>query len=264
MSSASASASASAPAPAKEMKSIPMKYLKYMCYGMYMLKRICPHPEEYAARSVELLKLHSSVEDIIHDIDAILDGPLQTEMHEIKTIRKNMNKPPKVPKVPKVPKKDLKPLAAAIVDSANQCTVEHVIAASDSDNEEPMTAEEIFSDDKPVTKKLKKVSAPVPDVNAVEKAVIDALKADEKAQKAVEKAQKEAERAAEKAQKEQEKAQKEAERAAEKAQKEQEKAQKEAERAAEKAKKEQEKAIKKVSKQVNVVASAELTADNEH
>ena len=256
----------------KSMKSIPMKYLKYMCYGLYMLKRICPHPEEYAARSVELLKLHGSVEEIIHDIDYILDGPLKTEMHEIKTIRKNLNKPAKPQKPSKSALKD-KPLAAAIVESAQQSTVEHVIAHSDSDHDDisdiinPTVA---AAAEKAVHDALKSKKDDDKAKKEAEKAQKEAEKAQKEAEKAAEKAKKEAEKEAEKAKKEAEKAQKEAEKAkkdaekeAEKAKKEAEKAQKEAEKAAEKAKKEAEKASKVKSIKVPVPVVAELTAEPE-
>ncbi len=255
----------------KAMKSIPMKYLKYMCYGLYLLKRICPHPEEYAARSVELLKLHGSVEEIIHDIDYILDGPLQTEMHEIKAIRKNLNKPAKGAKKMAAALKN-KPLAAAIVESAQQSTVEHVIARSDNDQSDNDQSDndqsghddisDIIGTDAPVvkTKKLVKVTKTAAGIaktaatsmETAEKAVHEAIqtvKAQREAEKAAEKAQKEAEKAQKEAQKEAEKAQKEAQKEAEKAQKEAEKAQKEAQKAAEKAQKEAEKAAEKAQKE---------------
>jgi cobalamin biosynthesis Mg chelatase CobN len=252
--SASASASASA-APVKEMKSIPMKYLKYMSYGLYLLKRICPNPEEYAARSVELLNLNATVEEIVYNIDSIVDNQLQTEMHEIKTIRKNLSKPPKAAKKSAILKD--KPLASAIIESAQQHTVEQIIAQSDSDNEHDDLSH-VFGHPSPSetpvakTKKIKIVNSPL--VAEAEKAVHAALKNDEKEKKEQEKKKKEEEREQEKLRKEQEKLQKEQEKKKKDEEREQEKLRKEQE----KQKKEQERASK-VKSIVKPVAQSVVT-----
>lgn len=256
-----------------------------MSYGLYLLKRICPNPEEYAARSVELLNLHASVEEIVHNIDSIVDSPLQTELHEIKTIRKNLAKPPKAPKKSAILKD--KPLANAIVESAQQSTVEHIIAQSDSDNEHDDLSH-VFGPPSPSetpivtkTKKLKIVSSPL--VAAAEEAVHTALnnddkqkKAEDKKKKEEEKKKKEEEREAEKKKKEEEKQKKEEEkkkkeeeREQEKKKKEEEKKKKEEEREAEKKKKEEEKKKKeeerasKVKSVVKAVVTNELVAEQE-
>ena len=257
----SASPVVSAPAVSasetKAMKNIPQKYLKYMSYGLYLLKRICPHPEEYSARAIELLKLHNTVEEIVHDIDFILEGPLKTEMHEIQTIRKNFAKPPKKAKMakdkPLVTLSQTCPLAAAIIGCAQQSTVEHIVAISDSDRSESdsETETEVKAPvSAPVQKKLKKVvAAPVVEpIVAAEQAVRNAL-ADDKQKKEQEKARKEAEKALKEQEKEAEKLRKEQEKETEKLRKEQERAQKEQEKEAEKLRKEQEKLKKEQEKE---------------
>ncbi len=305
MSSASpvVSASAVSASETKAMKNIPQKYLKYMSYGLYLLKRICPHPEEYSARAIELLKLHNTVEDIVHDIDFILEGPLKTEMHEIQTIRKNFAKPPKKAKMakdkPLVTLSQTCPLAAAIIECAQQSTVEHIVAISDSDRSDSDRESESDRETNapvsaPTQKKLKKVAAVpaaahVEQIVAAEQAVRNALaddkqkkeqekKEQEKAKKEAEKALKEQEKEAEKLRKEQEKeteklrkeqerAQKEQEKEAEKLRKEQEKLKKEQEKEAEKLRKEQEKLKKEAEKASKVKSikplTTELTAEPE-
>ncbi len=160
----------------KTMKSVPQKYLKYMSYALHLLKKVV-EPEQINNTAIELFHMNDSVEVAVKSVEDVLTNPMQTEMNELKTLKKSIGKKPKVAKV-----KASKPLVASIVDSAS--------------------TEYVYAEDPKAEAKAAK---------ALEKAAKEAKKAEEKAakeaKKAEEKAAKEAKKAEEKAAKESAKAQ---------------------------------------------------------
>lgn len=155
----------------KTMKSVPQKYLKYMSYALHLLKKVVD-PEQINDKAIELFHMNDSVEVAIKSVEDVLTNPMQTEMNELKTLKKSIGKKPKVAKV-----KASKPLVASIVDSAS--------------------TEYVYAEDPKAEAKAAK---------ALEKAAKEAAKAEEKAAKELEKAAKEAKKAEEKAAKEAKKA----------------------------------------------------------
>ena len=160
----------------KTMKSVPQKYLKYMSYALHLLKKVVA-PEQINDMAIELFHMNDSVEMAVKSVEDVLTNPMQTEMNELKTLKKSIGKKPKVAKV-----KASKPLVASIVDSAS--------------------TEYVYAEDPKAEAKAAK---------ALEKAAKEAAKAEEKAAKdaakALEKAAKEAKKAEDKAAKELAKAQ---------------------------------------------------------
>ena len=138
-------------------KTFPAKYIKYLSYGLYIIKQMYSE-EEYKQKAAEYLKLSESVNYIIDDIE---NGLTDENENEVKLIKKSLVKKPKRIRNPK-PKQTI---TEQIVELANQPTiqrgptddVEYVIAESDSETEkeEPkiIVVEEVV---KPVAKKVAK------------------------------------------------------------------------------------------------------------
>ena len=136
-------------------KTFPAKYIKYLSYGLYIIKQMYSE-EEYKQKAAEYLKLSESVNYIIDDIE---NGLTDENEDEVKLIKKSLVKKPKRIRNPK-PKQTI---TEQIVELANQPTiqrgptddVEYVIAESDSETEkeEPkiIVVEEVV---KPVAKKV--------------------------------------------------------------------------------------------------------------
>lgn len=155
----------------KTMKSVPQKYLKYMSYALHLLKKVVA-PEQINDMAIELFHMNDSVEVAVKSVEDVLTNPMQTEMNELKTLKKSIGKKPKVAKV-----KASKPLVASIVDSAS--------------------TEYVYAEDPKAEAKAAK---------ALEKAAKDAAKAEEKAAKELEKTAKAQAKAEEKAAKDAKKA----------------------------------------------------------
>ena len=136
-------------------KTFPAKYIKYLSYGLYIIKQMYSE-EEYKQKAAEYLKLSESVNYIIDDIE---NGLTDENEDEVKLIKKSLVKKPKRIRNPK-PKQTI---TEQIVELANKPTiqrgptddVEYVIAESDSETEkeEPkiIVVEEVV---KPVAKKV--------------------------------------------------------------------------------------------------------------
>ena len=117
-------------------KTFPAKYIKYLSYGLYIIKQMYSSEEEYKQKAAEYLKLSESVNNIIDDIE---NGLTDENENEVKLIKKSLVKKPTRIRNPK-PKQTI---TEQIVELANQPTiqrgptndVEYVIAESDSETE---------------------------------------------------------------------------------------------------------------------------------
>ena len=65
----------SATAPVK--KSFPAKYLKYLSYGLHIIKQM--YPDDYKQKAIQHLNLYDSIESIMEEIDT-LDATLENEV----------------------------------------------------------------------------------------------------------------------------------------------------------------------------------------
>ena len=124
-------------------KTFPAKYLKYLSYGIHIMKQLYPADEEYQQKVADYLKFSESVNVIIDDIESSLTDENETEVKELK---KSLAKKPKRIRNKKPNATKTITLTEQIVELANEPTikrgpdpdndVEYVIAVSDSEGEE--------------------------------------------------------------------------------------------------------------------------------
>jgi len=151
-------------------KTFPAKYLKYLSYGIHIMKQLYPAEEEYKQKVAEFLKFSEPVNAIIDDIESSLTDENETEVKELK---KSLTKKPKRIRNKKPV---VNTLTEQIVELANEPTikrgptqvddVEYVIAASDSEGEPEVVKEEVKVEVKKVTKP-KKAKVVVEEVKTV-------------------------------------------------------------------------------------------------
>jgi hypothetical protein len=152
-------------------KTFPAKYLKYLSYGIHIMKQLYPADEEYQQKVAEYLKFSDSVNVIIADIESSLTDENETEVKELKkTLAK---KPKRIRNKKPANSPSTITLTEQIVELANEPTikrgptpaddVEYVIAVSDSEGEEevkpevkPEVKEVVKEVVKPVAKKVAK------------------------------------------------------------------------------------------------------------
>lgn len=123
-------------------KTFPAKYLKYLSYGIHIMKQLYPADEEYQQKVAEYLKFSESVNVIIDDIESSLTDENETEVKELK--KSLAKKPKRVRNKKPANTPSTITLTEQIVELANEPTikrgpvdeVEYVIAVSDSEGEE--------------------------------------------------------------------------------------------------------------------------------
>ena len=123
-------------------KTFPAKYLKYLSYGIHIMKQLYPADEEYQQKVAEYLKFSESVNVIIDDIESSLTDENETEVKELK--KSLAKKPKRVRNKKPANTPSTITLTEQIVELANEPTikrgpvdeVEYVIAISDSEGEE--------------------------------------------------------------------------------------------------------------------------------
>jgi hypothetical protein len=143
-------------------KTFPAKYLKYLSYGIHIMKQLYPADEEYQQKVAEYLKFSDSVNVIIADIESSLTDENETEVKELKkTLAK---KPKRIRNKKPANASSTITLTEQIVELANEPTikrgpvdeVEYVIAVSDSEGEEEPKPEVVVEVVKEVVKPVKK------------------------------------------------------------------------------------------------------------
>ena len=143
-------------------KTFPAKYLKYLSYGIHIMKQLYPADEEYQQKVADYLKFSESVNVIIDDIESSLTDENETEVKELKKL---LAKKPKRIRNNKPANADVPStitLTEQIVELANEPTikrgpdqaddVEYVIAVSDSEGEEEPKQEVVVEEVKEVPK----------------------------------------------------------------------------------------------------------------
>ena len=150
-------------------KTFPAKYLKYLSYGIHIMKQLYPADEEYQQKVAEYLKFSESVNVIIDDIESSLTDENETEVKELK--KSLAKKPKRIRNKKPANAPSTITLTEQIVELANEPTikrgpvdeVEYVIAMSDSEGEEEVkVVVEVKETPKKVTKPKKaKVVKPV-------------------------------------------------------------------------------------------------------
>ena len=161
-------------------KTFPAKYLKYLSYGIHIMKQLYPADEEYQQKVAEYLKFSESVNAIIDDIESSLTDENETEVKELKkTLAK---KPKRIRNKKPANAPSTITLTEQIVELANEPTikrgpdqaddVEYVIAVSDSEGEEevkpevkPEVKEVVKEVVKPVAKKVAKKRTKTADID---------------------------------------------------------------------------------------------------
>jgi hypothetical protein len=104
-------------APVK--KSFPAKYLKYLSYGLYIIKQM--YPDDYKQKAIEHLHLYDSIESIMEEIDT-LDVTLENEVKEIKRDALKKTKSPRKSRA-KGKKASDETITEQIVELANEPTI---------------------------------------------------------------------------------------------------------------------------------------------
>ena len=104
-------------APVK--KSFPAKYLKYLSYGLHIIKQI--YPDDYKQKAIEHLHLYDSIESIMEEIDT-LDVTLENEVKEIKRDALKKTKSPRKSRA-KGKKASDETITEQIVELANEPTI---------------------------------------------------------------------------------------------------------------------------------------------
>ncbi len=109
-------------------KTFPVKYIKYLSYGLKIIKEI--YPEDYKQKAFDYLHLYESVPDVMNDIDASLTSELEEEVKEIKRefYSKARNKRAKSAKkevieVAKEPEVVAESITEKLVELANEPTI---------------------------------------------------------------------------------------------------------------------------------------------
>ena len=102
-------------------KSFPAKYLKYLAYGLYIIKQMHPEPEIYKQQAVLHMHLLESVEFIMDEIDTNLGEELEKEFKEIVKGAKSAKSAK--PKAKRVKKAKEETITEQIVELANEPTI---------------------------------------------------------------------------------------------------------------------------------------------
>ena len=162
-------------------KTFPAKYLKYLSYGIHIMKQLYPANEEYQQKVAEYLKFSEPVNAIIDDIESSLTDENETEVKELKkTLAK---KPKRIRNKKPANAPSTITLTEQIVELANEPTikrgptpaddVEYVIAVSDSEGEEEVKPEVVVEAPKEVPKEVVKPVAKKVAKKRTKKADID-------------------------------------------------------------------------------------------
>ena len=106
-----------ATAPVK--KSFPAKYLKYLSYGLHIIKQM--YPDDYKQKAIQHLNLYDSIESIMEEIDT-LDVTLENEVKEIKRDALKKTKSPRKSRA-KGKKASDETITEQIVELANEPTI---------------------------------------------------------------------------------------------------------------------------------------------
>ena len=100
-------------------KSFPAKYLKYLSYGLHIIKQM--YPDDYKQKAIEHLHLYDSIESIMEEIDT-LDVTLENEVKEIKRDALKKTKSPRKSRA-KGKKASDETITEQIVELANEPTI---------------------------------------------------------------------------------------------------------------------------------------------
>ena len=100
-------------------KSFPAKYLKYLSYGLHIIKQM--YPDDYKQKAIEHLHLYDSIESTMEEIDT-LDVTLDNEVKEIKRDALKKTKSPRKSRA-KGKKASDETITEQIVELANEPTI---------------------------------------------------------------------------------------------------------------------------------------------
>ena len=100
-------------------KSFPAKYLKYLSYGLHIIKHM--YPDDYKQKAIQHLNLYDSIESIMEEIDT-LDVTLENEVKEIKRDALKKTKSPRKSRA-KGKKASDETITEQIVELANEPTI---------------------------------------------------------------------------------------------------------------------------------------------
>jgi hypothetical protein len=100
-------------------KSFPAKYLKYLSYGLHIIKQM--YPDDYKQKAIQHLNLYDSIESIMEEIDT-LDVTLENEVKEIKRDALKKTKSPRKSRA-KGKKASDETITEQIVELANEPTI---------------------------------------------------------------------------------------------------------------------------------------------
>ena len=100
-------------------KSFPAKYLKYLSYGLHIIKQM--YPDDYKQKAIQHLNLYDSIESIMEEIDT-LDATLENEVKEIKRDALKKTKSPRKSRA-KGKKASDETITEQIVELANEPTI---------------------------------------------------------------------------------------------------------------------------------------------
>ena len=100
-------------------KSFPAKYLKYLSYGLHIIKQM--YPDDYKQKAIQHMNLYDSIESIMEEIDT-LDATLENEVKEIKRDALKKTKSPRKSRA-KGKKASDETITEQIVELANEPTI---------------------------------------------------------------------------------------------------------------------------------------------
>ena len=150
-----------ATAPVK--KSFPAKYLKYLSYGLHIIKQM--YPDDYKQKAIQHLNLYDSIESIMEEIDT-LDATLENEVKEIKRDALKKTKSPRKSRA-KGKKASDETITEQIVELANEPTIVRGPAeTADAEETVDVPAEtKVVKKPRAAPKKKAKVEDPKEEVN---------------------------------------------------------------------------------------------------
>jgi hypothetical protein len=141
-------------------KSFPAKYLKYLSYGLHIIKQM--YPDDYKQKAIQHLNLYDSIESIMEEIDT-LDATLENEVKEIKRDALKKTKSPRKSRA-KGKKASDETITEQIVELANEPTI--VRGTADAEETVDVPAEtKVAKKPRAAPKKKAKVEEPKEEVN---------------------------------------------------------------------------------------------------
>ena len=135
-------------------KSFPAKYLKYLSYGLHIIKQM--YPDDYKQKAIQHLNLYDSIESIMEEIDT-LDATLENEVKEIKRDALKKTKSPRKSRT-KGKKASDETITEQIVELANEPTI--VRGPADAEETVDVPAETKVAKKPRAPKKKAKVDEP--------------------------------------------------------------------------------------------------------